>query len=144
VPALDAVDDEVCDGRAHGAERGEVARRLLEGQRLRDGDKDEARARGVEEHRAHRRDARREVAQEEVNLVLPHVPPPREVRDHVAVLLRHHVERADPPREDFRQTQHPRRVPRRRRVHDDTREVARPLDLAQFEERHHLVHAGKA
>ncbi len=141
VLALDAVDDEVCDGRALCAERVEVTRRLLEGHRLGDGDEDEARARRVEEHRAHRRDPRREVAQEEIDLVLPHTPPPREVRDHVTVLLRHHVERADPAREDIGQPQHPRRVPRRRRVHDDAREVARPLDLAQLEERHHLVHA---
>src|SRR5919199_185076 len=48
VPALDAVDDEVSDGDAFFAERLEVARALLEGQRFGDGDEDEARVRAVE------------------------------------------------------------------------------------------------
>src|SRR2546423_11302773 len=110
VLALDAVDDEVCDGHALFAQRLEIARALLEGHRFGTRDEDEARARRVEEHRAHARDARREVAQEEVNLVLARATNPREVRDHVAGLLRHHVERADPPREDIRQAQHARSV----------------------------------
>src|SRR5204863_494733 len=74
VLALDAVDDEVCDEGVPVtdliAQRAEVARRLLEGQRFGNRDEDEARARRVEEHGAHALDAPREVAQEEVNFVL--------------------------------------------------------------------------
>src|SRR5437763_13590432 len=70
VLALDAVDDEVCDGDALAAQRPEVARALLEGERFGDGDEDEARLRGVEEHGAHGLDAFLQLAQEEVNLVL--------------------------------------------------------------------------
>src|SRR5919199_6132453 len=45
VLALDAVDDEVCDGHAFVPERAEVARALLEGQSSGRGDEDEAGAR---------------------------------------------------------------------------------------------------
>ena len=143
VLALDAVDDKVCDGHAFVAQRSEVACALLEGQRFGNRDEDETRACRVEEHRAHALDARREVAQEEVNFVLAPRPCVREVRDHVAVLLRHHVERADPAREDIGQAQHTRGVARRRGVNNDAREARGALDLAQLEEGHHLVHAGK-
>src|SRR5205085_11314424 len=65
VLALDAVDDEVCDGDALVSERAGVAHALLEGQRFGDGDEDEARVRAVEEHRAHRLDALGQLPQEE-------------------------------------------------------------------------------